>query len=70
MVKEEETKQEKKNHKAFFINFMIFITGTLMMANGGFYIWTLGWILILLSWLTMGFIGYSQGWELKRISSK
>ena len=62
------TKQEKKNHKDFAVSAILFLIGAFCMAGENTIVWTIGWLLMSLSWFKVAHTGYSHGWELKRIS--
>jgi hypothetical protein len=68
------TKQEKKNHNNFIFSLgNIFLLLSLMiwsMTNDYILFHTIGIIGIIINHLWMFHIGYSHGWELKRISLK
>ena len=68
------TKQEIKNHKRFVLSFILFFLAlTLIMIGIQKQLILFGIIgvpLIIFTQLWMFYIGYSQGWELKRLSGE
>lgn len=66
------TKQEEKNHRNFIISILsqFFFLGLIgwSINNDEIILGTIGISGIILNTIWMFYIGYSHGWELKRIS--
>lgn len=62
------TKQEKINQRNLLINCLFFLASLLMLASNNFLVNLFGYIICVMCWITIAEIGYSEGWELKRIS--
>ena len=66
------TIQERRNHSWFFINAILFFCSIVAFEIGSIEQWfwpfILGVIGLLVSFFSIFYNGYCQGWELKRIS--
>lgn len=67
----EYTRQERKNFRGFILSFLLLILSLALIIIGSqkelFLFGIIGILLAIFTQLWMFYIGYSHGWELKRI---